>query len=107
MPLRGPGEGLRHPEVENLRAAGAAEKRTLRKRERKTANNRDEPVNHVEAEPQRLEKLIQRLYALCANLQLAEADKEAPRSQVAAVNGVKKELDSASFTNRGACARVL
>jgi transcription factor MYC2 len=37
-----------------------------RKRGRKPANNREEPLNHVEAERQRREKLNQRFYALRA-----------------------------------------
>ena len=37
-----------------------------RKRGRKPANGRDEPLNHVEAERQRREKLNQRFYALRA-----------------------------------------
>jgi len=38
--------------------------RPPRKRGRKPANNREEPLNHVEAERQRREKLNQRFYAL-------------------------------------------
>ncbi|EPS66389.1 hypothetical protein M569_08391 [Genlisea aurea] len=41
-------------------------KRRPRKRGRKPANGRDEPLNHVEAERQRREKLNQRFYALRA-----------------------------------------
>ncbi|XP_059651224.1 transcription factor MTB1-like [Cornus florida] len=47
------------------RAAPADEKRP-RKRGRKPANGREEPLNHVEAERQRREKLNQRFYALRA-----------------------------------------
>ncbi|CAI0440468.1 unnamed protein product [Linum tenue] len=47
------------------RAAGADDKRP-RKRGRKPANGREEPLNHVEAERQRREKLNQRFYALRA-----------------------------------------
>ncbi|KAF5733507.1 hypothetical protein HS088_TW17G01051 [Tripterygium wilfordii] len=45
---------------------GAADDRRPRKRGRKPANGRDEPLNHVEAERQRREKLNQRFYALRA-----------------------------------------
>jgi hypothetical protein len=45
---------------------GAAEERRPRKRGRKPANGREEPLNHVEAERQRREKLNQRFYALRA-----------------------------------------
>ncbi|XP_050384873.1 transcription factor MTB1-like [Argentina anserina] len=45
---------------------GTAEERRPRKRGRKPANGREEPLNHVEAERQRREKLNQRFYALRA-----------------------------------------
>ncbi|KAK6918152.1 Myc-type, basic helix-loop-helix (bHLH) domain [Dillenia turbinata] len=45
---------------------GPAEDRRPRKRGRKPANGREEPLNHVEAERQRREKLNQRFYALRA-----------------------------------------
>ncbi|URD72276.1 hypothetical protein MUK42_09885 [Musa troglodytarum] len=43
---------------------GTMEERKPRKRGRKPANGREEPLNHVEAERQRREKLNQRFYAL-------------------------------------------
>ncbi|PON36488.1 Basic helix-loop-helix transcription factor [Parasponia andersonii] len=43
-----------------------ADERRPRKRGRKPANGREEPLNHVEAERQRREKLNQRFYALRA-----------------------------------------
>lgn len=46
--------------------AGLSEDKRPRKRGRKPANGRDEPLNHVEAERQRREKLNQRFYALRA-----------------------------------------
>ncbi|XP_051145025.1 transcription factor MTB2 [Andrographis paniculata] len=46
--------------------AGISEDRRPRKRGRKPANGREEPLNHVEAERQRREKLNQRFYALRA-----------------------------------------
>nr|QIZ03066.1 Jasmonate-associated MYC2-like1 [Fragaria x ananassa] len=45
---------------------GTAEEKRPRKRGRKPANGREEPLNHVEAERQRREKLNQRFYALRA-----------------------------------------
>lgn len=45
---------------------GAANEKRPRKRGRKPANGREEPLNHVEAERQRREKLNQRFYALRA-----------------------------------------
>lgn len=44
----------------------AADEKRPRKRGRKPANGREEPLNHVEAERQRREKLNQRFYALRA-----------------------------------------
>uniref|UniRef100_A0A5B7AG75 Transcription factor n=1 Tax=Davidia involucrata TaxID=16924 RepID=A0A5B7AG75_DAVIN len=46
--------------------AGPADEKRPRKRGRKPANGREEPLNHVEAERQRREKLNQRFYALRA-----------------------------------------
>nr|WAK86097.1 transcription factor bHLH51 [Nothapodytes nimmoniana] len=88
-----------------------------RKRGRKPANGREEPLNHVEAERQRREKLNQRFYALRAvvpnvskmdkasllgdaisyinelksNLQIMESDKENVKSQLELL---KKELSN-------------
>ncbi|CAN6566012.1 unnamed protein product [Malus baccata var. baccata] len=45
---------------------GTGDERRPRKRGRKPANGREEPLNHVEAERQRREKLNQRFYALRA-----------------------------------------
>ncbi|GKU96632.1 hypothetical protein SLEP1_g9844 [Rubroshorea leprosula] len=58
-----------HSDVEASRREGrpcAADERRPRKRGRKPANGREEPLNHVEAERQRREKLNQRFYALRA-----------------------------------------
>eukprot|EP00252_Welwitschia_mirabilis_P025067 TRINITY_DN7695_c0_g1_i2.p1 TRINITY_DN7695_c0_g1~~TRINITY_DN7695_c0_g1_i2.p1 ORF type:complete len:572 (+),score=94.84 TRINITY_DN7695_c0_g1_i2:481-2196(+) len=51
---------------EDKRSAAVVEERRPRKRGRKPANGREEPLNHVEAERQRREKLNQRFYALRA-----------------------------------------
>jgi len=90
-----------------------------RKRGRKPANGREEPLNHVEAERQRREKLNQRFYALRAvvpnvskmdkasllgdaisyitelksKLQTLESDKDGLQKQL---EGVKKELEKSS-----------
>ncbi|KAL5973872.1 hypothetical protein ACLOJK_030530 [Asimina triloba] len=54
-------------EAESSRAVPAVEpEKRPRKRGRKPANGREEPLNHVEAERQRREKLNQRFYALRA-----------------------------------------
>ncbi|KAL5726915.1 hypothetical protein ACHQM5_000158 [Ranunculus cassubicifolius] len=57
-----------HSEVEAGKddQSGPADERRPRKRGRKPANGREEPLNHVEAERQRREKLNQRFYALRA-----------------------------------------
>ncbi|KAJ7953457.1 transcription factor MYC2-like [Quillaja saponaria] len=90
-----------------------------RKRGRKPANGREEPLNHVEAERQRREKLNQRFYALRAvvpnvskmdkasllgdaisyitelktKLQTLESDKDEVQKQL---DAVKKELELSS-----------
>ncbi|XP_029126984.1 transcription factor bHLH13 [Cajanus cajan] len=57
-------------ELSDVEASGKEEQPTVaderkpRKRGRKPANGREEPLNHVEAERQRREKLNQRFYAL-------------------------------------------
>lgn len=54
-------------EISDEKASGLAlDDRRPRKRGRKPANGREEPLNHVEAERQRREKLNQRFYALRA-----------------------------------------
>ncbi|KAK1285374.1 Transcription factor MYC2 [Acorus calamus] len=103
-------------EVESSRAA-EPEKPRPRKRGRKPANGREEPLNHVEAERQRREKLNQRFYALRAvvpnvskmdkasllgdaisyinelrsKIQSLESDKEDLNSEV---DSLKKDLSS-------------
>ncbi|KAJ8555137.1 hypothetical protein K7X08_012633 [Anisodus acutangulus] len=95
-----------------------------RKRGRKPANGREEPLNHVEAERQRREKLNQRFYALRAvvpnvskmdkasllgdaisyinelksKLQNTESDREDLKSQV---EDLKKELASKDSRRHG------
>jgi bHLH-MYC and R2R3-MYB transcription factors N-terminal/Helix-loop-helix DNA-binding domain len=61
----GPVEGSDQTEDERV-GVGTSEERRPRKRGRKPANGREEPLNHVEAERQRREKLNQRFYALRA-----------------------------------------
>ncbi|XAR58615.1 hypothetical protein NMG60_11014087 [Bertholletia excelsa] len=58
------GGGLASPGQEDLLIS--PDDRKPRKRGRKPANGREEPLNHVEAERQRREKLNQRFYALRA-----------------------------------------
>ncbi|GMI69569.1 Jasmonate Associated MYC2 LIKE 2 [Hibiscus trionum] len=66
-PLRGADSEHSDVEVSCLEEKpSAADDRRPRKRGRKPANGREEPLNHVEAERQRREKLNQRFYALRA-----------------------------------------
>ncbi|CAM6039632.1 unnamed protein product [Sphagnum compactum] len=51
---------------EDLNPSSDSDPRPPRKRGRKPANDREEPLNHVQAERQRREKLNQRFYALRA-----------------------------------------
>ncbi|XP_072962348.1 transcription factor MYC2-like [Typha angustifolia] len=95
-------------EVESSRVVEPEPEKRPKKRGRKPANGREEPLNHVEAERQRREKLNQRFYALRAvvpnvskmdkasllgdaisyinelrgKLQTLESDKESLQSQV-------------------------
>ncbi|KAL2323469.1 hypothetical protein Fmac_027848 [Flemingia macrophylla] len=61
-PGRGPCLDLGNEDSSSIHA----DERKPRKRGRKPANGREEPLNHVEAERQRREKLNQRFYALRA-----------------------------------------
>ncbi|XP_010531704.1 PREDICTED: transcription factor MYC2-like [Tarenaya hassleriana] len=61
-----PGESSDHSDLEASVVKEAAPEKRPRKRGRKPANGREEPLNHVEAERQRREKLNQRFYALRA-----------------------------------------
>lgn len=107
-------------EAESSRVVVETEKRP-RKRGRKPANGREEPLNHVEAERQRREKLNQRFYALRAvvpnvskmdkasllgdaiayinqlksKMQTLESDKEELQGQI---NALKKEVASKDST---------
>lgn len=65
-----------------------------RKRGRKPANGRDEPLNHVEAERQRREKLNQRFYALRAVVpNVSKMDKASLLGDaISYINQMKSEL---------------
>lgn len=59
-------QGRMFSSAESSRDESRSDARKPRKRGRKPANGREEPLNHVEAERQRREKLNQRFYALRA-----------------------------------------
>ncbi|XP_050366737.1 transcription factor bHLH3 [Argentina anserina] len=58
--------GVSSSELPKDESSAQIDERKPRKRGRKPANGREEPLNHVEAERQRREKLNQRFYALRA-----------------------------------------
>ncbi|KAA8525881.1 hypothetical protein F0562_008019 [Nyssa sinensis] len=68
-----------------------------RKRGRKPANGREEPLNHVEAERQRREKLNQRFYALRAVVpNVSKMDKASLLGDaIAYINELKSKLQTA------------
>lgn len=78
-----------------LMAAVTAEKRTPKKRGRKPGLGRDTPLNHVEAERQRREKLNHRFYALRAVVpNVSRMDKASLLSDaVSYINELKAKID--------------
>nr|GMD76261.1 transcription factor MYC2-like [Ipomoea batatas] len=78
-----------------VEAMAPAEKRP-RKRGRKPANGREEPLNHVEAERQRREKLNQRFYALRAVVpNVSKMDKASLLGDaIAYINELKSKLET-------------
>ncbi|KAJ9171561.1 hypothetical protein P3X46_014914 [Hevea brasiliensis] len=78
-----------------LVAATTIEKRTPKKRGRKPALGRDTPLNHVEAERQRREKLNHRFYALRAVVpNVSRMDKASLLSDAACyINELKAKID--------------
>ncbi|KAH7519435.1 hypothetical protein FEM48_Zijuj08G0035700 [Ziziphus jujuba var. spinosa] len=78
-----------------LMAAVTAEKKTPKKRGRKPGLGRDTPLNHVEAERQRREKLNHRFYALRAVVpNVSRMDKASLLSDaVSYINELKTKID--------------
>ncbi|KAJ4951463.1 hypothetical protein NE237_028295 [Protea cynaroides] len=79
-----------------------------RKRGRKPANGREEPLNHVEAERQRREKLNQRFYALRAVVpNVSKMDKASLLGDaIAYIEELKKKLKTAESDKEGLLAQV-
>ncbi|KAJ6835048.1 myc transcription factor 7 [Iris pallida] len=86
-------------EVESSRAAEPEKK--PRKRGRKPANGREEPLNHVEAERQRREKLNQKFYALRAVVpNVSKMDKASLLGDaIAYINGLRSKMQSVESEN--------
>ncbi|KAH1149616.1 hypothetical protein GYH30_043917 [Glycine max] len=76
-----------------------ADDRRPRKRGRKPANGREEPLNHVEAERQRREKLNQRFYALRAVVpNISKMDKASLLGDaIAYINQLQAKLKTMEF----------
>ncbi|XP_044503284.1 transcription factor MTB1-like isoform X2 [Mangifera indica] len=85
-----------------------AEDRRPRKRGRKPANGREEPLNHVEAERQRREKLNQRFYALRAVVpNISKMDKASLLGDaIAYINELQEKL-KVMEAERGSTSRDL
>nr|WCO08254.1 hypothetical protein [Suaeda aralocaspica] len=79
-----------------------------RKRGRKPANGREEPLNHVEAERQRREKLNQRFYALRAVVpNVSKMDKASLLGDaISYINELKSKLTDVEAEKEGLVAQV-
>nr|WKY18098.1 transcription factor MYC2 [Lilium hybrid division VII] len=89
-------------EVESSRVV-EPEKPRPRKRGRKPANGREEPLNHVEAERQRREKLNQRFYALRAVVpNVSKMDKASLLGDaIAYINEIKSKMQTMEEEKEG------
>ncbi|KAK9716209.1 hypothetical protein RND81_06G218600 [Saponaria officinalis] len=89
-------------EVDSKVAVPEPEKRP-RKRGRKPANGREEPLNHVEAERQRREKLNQKFYALRAVVpNVSKMDKASLLGDaIAYINELKSKLQDVETEKEG------
>lgn len=94
-------------EVDSSRVVPEPEKRP-RKRGRKPANGREEPLNHVEAERQRREKLNQRFYALRAVVpNVSKMDKASLLGDaISYINELKAKLQDFEVEKEGLVSQV-
>ncbi|XP_058104034.1 transcription factor MYC2-like [Magnolia sinica] len=91
-------------EAESSRAIATADmEKRPRKRGRKPANGREEPLNHVEAERQRREKLNQRFYALRAVVpNVSKMDKASLLGDaISYINELKSKLQTLELDKEG------
>ncbi|XP_028779826.1 transcription factor bHLH13-like [Neltuma alba] len=94
---------------EDLPGGATTDERRPRKRGRKPANGREEPLNHVEAERQRREKLNQRFYALRAVVpNISKMDKASLLGDaIAYINELQaklKAMESEKEIRMGSCS---
>lgn len=85
-----------HSDLEASVVRAVEPEKRPKKRGRKPANGRDEPLNHVEAERQRREKLNQRFYALRAVVpNVSKMDKASLLGDaIAYINDLKSKLQT-------------
>ena len=95
-------------EVDSSSRVVNPEKPRPRKRGRKPANGREEPLNHVEAERQRREKLNQRFYALRAVVpNVSKMDKASLLGDaIAYINELKSKVHSSESDKEELRAQV-
>lgn len=94
-------------QAESSRVVVEAEKKP-RKRGRKPANGREEPLNHVEAERQRREKLNQRFYALRAVVpNVSKMDKASLLADaISHINDMKSKIETLESDKGGLQSQI-
>ncbi|URD78197.1 hypothetical protein MUK42_06946 [Musa troglodytarum] len=108
-PAAAHGESDPPPSVREVESSRAVEpEKRPRKRGRKPANGREEPLNHVEAERQRREKLNQRFYALRAVVpNVSKMDKASLLGDaVSYINELRSKLQALEANNEDVQAQI-